>query len=85
MKKTAVIFTLIITLVLSCISVQANFGIKLFVNGNEVTTEVAPMIVNDRTMVPARVVFEHLGGEVSWLEASRQVVITSGIQYLYSK
>ena len=85
MKKTAVIFTLIITLVLSCISVQANFGIKLFVNGNEVTTEVAPMIVNDRTMVPARVVFEHLGGEVSWLEASRQVVITSGDTILVFK
>ncbi len=85
MKKTAIIFTLIITILLSSVSVYANFGIKLFVNGTEVKTEIAPMIVNDRTMVPARVVFEHLGGEVSWLENSRQVVITAGDTILVFK
>ncbi len=85
MKKLTVIFTLIITIMLSSVSVNANFGIKLFVNGNEVKTDIAPMIVNDRTMVPARVVFEHLGGEVSWLADSRQVVIVSGDTILVFK
>ena len=77
MKKTVILFTVIAALLLSSICVYANFGIKLFVNGNEVKTEIAPMIVNDRTMVPARVVFEQLNAQVSWLSNSRQVVITT--------
>lgn len=32
------------------------------------TNDVAPIIVNDRTMLPARFVAENLGAEVSWNE-----------------
>ncbi len=77
MKKTILIFMLILSVVASTVTAFASFGIKLFINGSEVKTDIAPMIVNDRTMVPARVVFEQLNANVEWLDKSRQVVITT--------
>lgn len=44
--------------------------------GDEKTNDVAPKIVNDRTMLPARFVAENLGAEVAWDEAARKVTIT---------
>ena len=78
MKKSLFIIVLIFALFLSAFEVQAGFGIKLYINNREVKCDVAPMIVNDRTLVPARVVFENLNAEVEWDAASRRVFITSG-------
>ena len=36
----------------------------------------APVIVNDRTLVPIRAVSESLGANVEWVESERKVVIT---------
>ena len=44
--------------------------------GKTVTNDVAPKIVNGRTMLPARFVAEHLGAEVAWDEDERAVKIT---------
>jgi len=76
MKKIILILTLILTFVANCISASASFGIKLYINGEYIESEIAPMIVNDRTMVPARIVFEQLDADVEWMEKTRQVVIT---------
>ena len=78
MKKSLFIIVLIFALLLSAFEVQAGFGIKLYINNREVKCDVAPMIVNDRTLVPARVVFENLKAEVDWDATSRRVFITSG-------
>lgn len=40
------------------------------------TNDVAPVIVNDRTMLPARFVAENLGAEVEWDEEKRLVTVT---------
>ncbi len=48
------------------------------VNGETVTTDVAPVIVNDRTMLPIRFIAEALGAEVEWVETERKVIITKG-------
>lgn len=77
MKKVILTFILILSIVATTVTSYAGFGIKLYVNGEEVITEIAPMIVNDRTMVPARVVFEKLNANVEWLDKTRQVVITT--------
>lgn len=45
--------------------------------GEAKTNDVAPIIKNDRTMLPARFVAEALGAEVSWDEAARKVTIVS--------
>ena len=46
------------------------------INNNTVMTDVAPTIMNSRTMVPVRFVLENMGCQVEWLEAERKVVIT---------
>ncbi len=50
--------------------------IKISIDGNLVTTDVAPMLVNDRTMVPVRVVAEGLKANVEWEEATEKIYIT---------
>ena len=45
------------------------------VNGRTVMNDVAPIIVNDRTMIPLRFVSEALGAQVDWNEAARTVTI----------
>ena len=37
-----------------------------------------PIILNDRTLVPVREVFEYLGGKVDWIGTERKVTITFG-------
>lgn len=41
----------------------------------EVALDVAPQLMNDRTMLPLRAISEALGGEVEWDEASRTASI----------
>jgi len=48
------------------------------VDGKKVTLDVAPVIVNGRTLVPVRFISEALGAEVGWDGASRTVAITLG-------
>lgn len=45
------------------------------VNGKRGWTDVAPMIMNNRTMVPIRMIAETLGAEVEWLAAQNTVTI----------
>ncbi len=41
-------------------------GIKVYVNGSKLYFDVQPQIINGRTMVPLRAIFEALGAEVQW-------------------
>lgn len=54
----------------------AGSGITLIINGQPALSDVAPIIQNNRTMVPLRVISEGLGAEVFWDNASRTVRIT---------
>ena len=45
--------------------------------GETKENDVAPKIVNDRTMLPTRLIAESLGAKVDWDE-SRQLVIVTG-------
>ncbi len=47
------------------------------VDGKTVENDVAPLIRNDRTMLPARFVAENLGATVEWDEEQQKVTITS--------
>ncbi len=59
------------------ISTEAQQIIKIFINGREIYTDVDPVIINDRTMVPVRFVTEELGMEVDWDGVERHVLITN--------
>lgn len=48
------------------------------VYGEVKKNDVAPIIRNERTMLPARFVAENLGARVSWSQSEQQVVITKG-------
>lgn len=49
---------------------------KVLVFGKTKINDVAPKIVNDRTMLPARFVAKNLGADVSWNEDKELVAIT---------
>lgn len=46
--------------------------------GGDKSNDVAPKIVKDRTMLPARFVAENLGAKVEWNEEKREVTVTGG-------
>ena len=71
---------ILITLALSlfALSAAADSGIKLYINDVLIPSDVAPVIVNDRTLVPVRCIFEAFSADVSWSDETKQVIINSG-------
>ena len=49
--------------------------VKIIINGREIASDCEPVIINDRTYVPLRVVSENLGAQVTWQEDTKQVII----------
>ncbi len=49
--------------------------VKIIINGREITSDCEPVIISDRTYIPLRVVSENLGAQVTWQEATKQVII----------
>lgn len=50
--------------------------ITVTIDGLQLETDVAPVIVNNRTMVPIRAVSEALGLQVGWVPEQKTVVVT---------
>lgn len=48
----------------------------VLVDEQAIINDVAPVIRNDRTLVPIRVITEALGGQVAWNEAAKEVTLT---------
>lgn len=65
--------------------VEKTDEIRITYNGEEVETDVPPVIVDGRTLVPARAVFEAMGCEVSWEEDYQYVHVqkTSGDRHYH--
>ncbi len=76
MKKTVSIILSLI-LVFSSFVCFADSDLTLKLDGNILETDVPPVIVNDRTMVPFRAIFEALGISVNWSAALRKVYATA--------
>ena len=51
---------------LACVPVQAEDEIAVYANGERVYFDTPPIIVQDRTLVPMRALFETLGADVTW-------------------
>lgn len=60
---------------LSAPAAQAAPTVEIIINGQQIASDVQPVIVEGRTYVPLRVVSENLGARVTWMEKERQVVI----------
>lgn len=60
-------------------------NIKVIVNGQQLTFDQNPVMVNDRVLVPIRTISESMGAEVSWDDVrkiGRVVGITKGSRYI---
>lgn len=77
MKKIIISLILSLTALLS-ISVYAEDEITVTINGTPLVSDVAPQIVNDRTMLPMRAIFEALGANVTWMDEDKLIFATKG-------
>lgn len=76
MKKG--ILATIVALLVAATPVSAHPLIQVFVDAQAVSFDQAPVIIDDRTLVPMRAIFEALGSEVTWVEESQTVISTKG-------
>ncbi|MDR2087832.1 MAG: N-acetylmuramoyl-L-alanine amidase [Clostridiales Family XIII bacterium] len=53
------------------------FPVGLVLDGLPVESDVPPVIVRERTLIPARALFERMGASVSWDEAMRRVTVST--------
>lgn len=53
---------------------RAQQPIKLWINGSYVQTDTSPLIQNNRTLVPLRVISENLGLQVEWDAETKSVM-----------
>lgn len=54
----------------------------LMINGKSIKSDVAPVIINDRTYVPLAVISRATGSEVTWISDTRTVVIKEKLDFL---
>ena len=71
-----VIFFLVnIIAILIPVFVRAEDEIKIYFNDNRITSDVSPVIFNDRVLVPVRMIFEAIDAKVSWDGVNKRVTI----------
>lgn len=79
MKK--LILTVVITVLtlsaMMCIA-HADGDISVYYNAAEISFDVKPQIINGRTMVPIRAIFEKMGAYVAWDQATSTATCTKG-------
>ena len=73
MKRIIAVLTAFV-LLLSCSAVFAAEEVTVALNGRVLSFDVPAQIIDDRTMVPMRKIFEELGAEVEWYEAEQGIV-----------
>ncbi|MEW6244657.1 MAG: N-acetylmuramoyl-L-alanine amidase [Bacillota bacterium] len=76
MRVIRTLSMLVCLIMLLATSVQASQRpVRLVINGQEVVSDVPPIIENGRTLVPVRVISERLEASVEWIESTRTVKI----------
>lgn len=72
MKKTISIMLLSIFLICCVVpTCTANDKITVILDDKKIAFDVSPQIINGRTMVPIRAIFEGMGASVTWFEQSK--------------
>ena len=69
---------LLATLLITSFTANAQQNISVILDGRVLQFDVQPAIIDNRTMVPMRVIFEELGAEIHWDDATRTITATSG-------
>lgn len=76
MNKLKVILLTLLLFIIGYTTVNAA-EIGLYLDGKALNTDVAPVIVQNRSFVPVRSIFEKMGAEVTWIGSRKQVIIRS--------
>jgi len=78
--KKATIVTLALVMCLSLIPIPASAatGVTVILDGEVMSFEVEPRIMNGRTMVPLRAIFEAMGATIEWDGVTQTVRATKG-------
>ena len=72
----ALLMALAVILFTLSLPISASDEIKVMLDGKEISFDVPPQIINGRTMVPIRAVFEALGATLEWNAATRTAKAT---------
>ena len=62
----------------TAISISAEKEISVFIDGKRIEFDQPPLLIDDRTMVPLRGIFEALGAEVTWNEDTESIYASKG-------
>lgn len=73
--KKIISFIMCICILSSFSVVYAGEPVKITLNGEIVESDVEPFIENNRTMVPARAIFESMGAQVFWDDETNTVLM----------
>lgn len=76
MKKIICSLLAVLCIFACILPVGAADDILVVLDGTQLTFDVPPQIIKDRTMVPIRAIFEALGAEVDWDAETRTVTAT---------
>ncbi len=79
MLKKKIGILLIVSTLLVCSTVVVNAGkeIRIMVDGMELKTEVKPIIINNRILLPCRSLLETLGASVDWIPDTETIICTN--------
>ena len=78
-SKKIISFVLVVVIsITTLITVFANDEIRVYLDNEQIQFDVAPLLVNGRTMVPMRAIFEKLGAVVYWDNNTRTAIAQKG-------
>lgn len=77
-KLLSLVLASAVTLTAAVTAVNADDDIKVLLDDKEITFDVPPQIIEERTVVPFRAIFEALGYEVDWNEETQTVTGVKG-------
>ena len=69
---------MVFMMLMPCIPAMAEDNISITIDGQAKVFDVMPVLINDRTMVPLRGIFETLGAEVGWEDSTQTVTAKKG-------
>jgi len=72
-----IVLLLVFNLGVNNVYAQELSPIKILINGEELKTDVGVEVVNERTMLPLRAVFEKMGCKVDWNNDTKQITASN--------
>ncbi len=83
--KKVLAFVMAAVISLSATAVFAADEVSVKIDGKDLQTDVPAQIIDDRTMVPMRAIFETLGANVQWAADSQAIFATKGVKLIVMK